>query len=109
MFEKNFIEPLYIFFLIYLLVLATFNPCSLTYGVYLNSLIMKVRGQISVYNGGSLIFGLSDFPISEFELVAEELLMSDSIIKVQYSDSKCFGSILIPLGVLCFEYYFCEL
>jgi len=51
---------------------------------------MKVRGQISVYNGGSLIFGLSDFPISEFELVAEELLLSDSIIKVQYSDSKCF-------------------
>lgn len=43
---------------------------------------MKVRGQISVYNGGSLIFGLSDFPISEFELVAEELLLSDSIIKV---------------------------
>jgi hypothetical protein len=51
---------------------------------------MKVRGQISVYNGGSLIFGLSDFPISEFELVAEELLLSDSIIKVQYSDSKYF-------------------
>jgi len=51
---------------------------------------MKVRGQISVYNGGSLIFGLSDYPVSEFELVAEELLLSDSIIKVQYSDSKCF-------------------
>ena len=50
--------------------------------VYFNALIVKVRGQISVYNGGSLIFGLSDYPISEFELVAEELLLSDSIIKV---------------------------
>lgn len=62
---------------------------------------MKVRGQISVYSGGSLIFGLSDYPISEFELVAEELLLSDSIIKVLYSDLKCFfcynfGSILNP-------------
>ncbi|KAK6129455.1 hypothetical protein DH2020_036804 [Rehmannia glutinosa] len=41
-----------------------------------------VRGQISLYYGSSIIFGLSDFPVSEFELVAEELLMSDSVIKV---------------------------
>ncbi|OWM88309.1 hypothetical protein CDL15_Pgr003721 [Punica granatum] len=41
-----------------------------------------VRGQISLYRDSSIIFGLSDFPVSEFELVAEELLMSDSIIKV---------------------------
>lgn len=43
---------------------------------------MKVRGQISLYSGGTIVFGLSDYPVSEFELVAEELLMSDSIIKV---------------------------
>ncbi|XP_057977615.1 uncharacterized protein LOC131164447 isoform X2 [Malania oleifera] len=43
---------------------------------------VQVRGQISLLCGGSIIFGLSDYPISEFELVAEELLMSDSIIKV---------------------------
>ncbi|KAK4802153.1 hypothetical protein SAY86_000356 [Trapa natans] len=43
---------------------------------------VQVRGQISLYRGSSIIFGLSDFPVSEFELVAEELLMSDSIIKV---------------------------
>ncbi|ONI06253.1 hypothetical protein PRUPE_5G049600 [Prunus persica] len=43
---------------------------------------VQVRGQISLYRGGSIIFGLSEYPISEFELVAEELLMSDSIIKV---------------------------
>ncbi|KAM7525368.1 hypothetical protein LguiA_015270 [Lonicera macranthoides] len=43
---------------------------------------VQVRGQISLLCGGSIIFGLSDFPISEFELVAEELLMSNSIIKV---------------------------
>nr|DAD18250.1 TPA_asm: hypothetical protein HUJ06_019713 [Nelumbo nucifera] len=43
---------------------------------------VQVRGQISVLCGGSISFGLSDYPVSEFELVAEELLMSDSIIKV---------------------------
>jgi hypothetical protein len=45
---------------------------------------VKVRGQISLYRGGTIVFGLSEFPVSEFELVAEELLMSDSIIKVCY-------------------------
>ncbi|CAI8589076.1 unnamed protein product [Vicia faba] len=54
---------------------------------------VQVRGQISVYNGGSLIFGLSDFPISEFELVAEELLLSDSIIKV-------FGAFRVAVKML---------
>lgn len=43
----------------------------------------KVRGQISLLYGSSIIFGLSNYPVSEFELVAEELLMSDSIIKVK--------------------------
>lgn len=44
--------------------------------------LLKVRGQISLLCGSSIVFGLSDYPVSEFELVAEELLMSDSIIKV---------------------------
>jgi len=61
--------------------------------ICLNSLIMKVRGQISVYSGGSLIFGLSDYPISEFELVAEELLLSDSIIKVCFL-IQCIFSVI---------------
>ncbi|KAL3817947.1 hypothetical protein ACJIZ3_003852 [Penstemon smallii] len=43
---------------------------------------VQVRGQISLYRKSSIIFGLSAFPVSEFELVAEELLMSDSVIKV---------------------------
>ena len=64
------------------------------FDVYLNALITKVRGQISVYSGGSLIFGLSDYPISEFELVAEELLLSDSTVKVLAYDSKCFTVVL---------------
>lgn len=52
---------------------------------------MKVRGQISLLNGSSISFGLSDYPVSEFELVAEELLMSFSIIKVinSFVDSYC--------------------
>ncbi|KAL8552848.1 hypothetical protein ACS0TY_001507 [Phlomoides rotata] len=43
---------------------------------------VQVRGQISLYCGSSIIFGLSEFPVSEFELVAEELLISDSVVKV---------------------------
>ncbi|KAF7810029.1 uncharacterized protein G2W53_036772 [Senna tora] len=54
---------------------------------------VQVRGQISVYYGGSIVFGLSDYPISEFELVAEELLMSDSIIKV-------FGAFRVSVKML---------
>lgn len=51
--------------------------------LFLNMLLtVKVRGQISLYRGGEIVFGLSAYPMSEFELVAEELLMSDSIIKV---------------------------
>ncbi|KAI4369970.1 hypothetical protein MLD38_018359 [Melastoma candidum] len=43
---------------------------------------VQVRGQISLYNRSFISFGLSEFPVSEFELVAEEILMSDSIVKV---------------------------
>ncbi|XP_077235189.1 mraZ isoform X2 [Tasmannia lanceolata] len=43
---------------------------------------VQVRGQFSLLDGGSISFGLSDYPVSEFELVAEELLMSDSVLKV---------------------------
>ncbi|CAA2974478.1 transmembrane [Olea europaea subsp. europaea] len=43
---------------------------------------VQVRGQISLYCRSSIIFGLSEYPVSEFELVAEELLMSDSVIQV---------------------------
>ncbi|KAM7254037.1 hypothetical protein ACFE04_031719 [Oxalis oulophora] len=54
---------------------------------------VQVRGQISLYRGGSIVFGLSAFPVSEFELVAEELLMSDSIIKV-------FGAFRVGVKIL---------
>nr|TKS02571.1 uncharacterized protein D5086_0000162750 [Populus alba] len=54
---------------------------------------IQVRGQISLYHGGSIVFGLSEFPVSEFELVAEELLMSDSIIKV-------FGAFRVAIKML---------
>lgn len=53
--------------------------------MHLNCSIVKVRGQISLLRRGSIVFGLSDYPVSEFELVAEELLMSDSIIKASFS------------------------
>ncbi|GAV56979.1 hypothetical protein CFOL_v3_00518 [Cephalotus follicularis] len=43
---------------------------------------VQVQGQISLLCGGVLSFGLAHYTSSEFELLAEELLMSDSIIKV---------------------------
>ncbi|KAK9273478.1 hypothetical protein L1049_018288 [Liquidambar formosana] len=43
---------------------------------------VQVQGQISLLCGGVLSFGLAHYALSEFELLAEELLMSDSIIKV---------------------------
>lgn len=48
--------------------------------------VVKVRGQIRLLDGGSICFGLSEYGVSEFELVAEELLLSDSVIQV----SICF-------------------
>lgn len=41
-----------------------------------------MQGQISLLCGGVLSFGLAHYASSEFELLAEELLMSDSVIKV---------------------------
>ncbi|XP_022754631.1 uncharacterized protein LOC111302962 isoform X2 [Durio zibethinus] len=43
---------------------------------------VQVQGQISLLRGVVLSFGLAHYASSEFELLAEELLMSDSIIKV---------------------------
>ena len=41
-----------------------------------------MQGQISILQGGVLSFGLPHYATSEFELLAEELLMSDSVMKV---------------------------
>ncbi|KAH9607077.1 hypothetical protein KSS87_005006 [Heliosperma pusillum] len=43
---------------------------------------VQLRGQMSILGGSSVNFGLAEYPVSEFEIVAEELLMSDSTIKV---------------------------
>ncbi|KAG2238823.1 hypothetical protein Bca52824_091893 [Brassica carinata] len=43
---------------------------------------VQVQGSISLSNGGKLNFGLPHYASSEFELFAEELLMSNSAIKV---------------------------
>ncbi|KAL9313485.1 hypothetical protein ACSQ67_018937 [Phaseolus vulgaris] len=43
---------------------------------------VQVQGQISILQGGVLSFGLRHYATSEFELLAEELLMSDSVMKV---------------------------
>lgn len=43
---------------------------------------VQVQGQIKLEAGGELSFGLAHYATSEFELLAEELLMSESVIKV---------------------------
>ncbi|KDO55901.1 hypothetical protein CISIN_1g000495mg [Citrus sinensis] len=43
---------------------------------------VQVRGQIHLSQGAVLSFGLAHYATSEFELLAEELLMSDSIVKI---------------------------
>ncbi|KAL0726439.1 hypothetical protein Bca4012_022532 [Brassica carinata] len=43
---------------------------------------VQVQGSISLSNGGELNFGLARYASSEFELFAEEVLMSNSVIKV---------------------------
>ncbi|KAF6139924.1 hypothetical protein GIB67_033306, partial [Kingdonia uniflora] len=43
---------------------------------------VQVQGQLKIMRSGVLAFGLAHYPSSEFELIAEELLMSDSVIKV---------------------------
>ena len=45
-------------------------------------LVLQVQGSISLSNGGELNFGLARYASSEFELFAEEVLMSNSAIKV---------------------------
>ncbi|XP_010925407.1 uncharacterized protein [Elaeis guineensis] len=54
---------------------------------------VQVQGQLSLLCGGVLTFGLTHYPYSEFELMAEELLMSDSIIKV-------FGALRMSVKML---------
>ncbi|KAK9715457.1 hypothetical protein RND81_06G166800 [Saponaria officinalis] len=43
---------------------------------------VQVQGLVSLSAGGAMTFGLAHFATSAFELIAEELLMSDSLIKV---------------------------
>ncbi|KAJ7530030.1 hypothetical protein O6H91_15G075800 [Diphasiastrum complanatum] len=55
---------------------------------------VQVRGQISLAHWGTLSFGLYHFPSSEFELVADEIMMKASIIKV-YGDLKLTVNMLL--------------
>ncbi|KAJ3694104.1 hypothetical protein LUZ60_009584 [Juncus effusus] len=54
---------------------------------------VQVQGQLSILAGGILTFGLTHYPYSEFELLAEELLMSDSTVKV-------FGALRMSVKML---------
>lgn len=56
----------------------------------------QAQGQI-LLAGATLTFGLTHYPYSEFELLAEELLMSDSTIKVLLC--FCFSDICCILAI----------
>lgn len=65
---------------------------SFSGGAFYN--VLQVQGQI-LLNQGTLSFGLERYATSEFELLAEELLMSDSLIRVsaisQFTYTRSFG------------------
>lgn len=63
--------------------------------------LYQVEGQISLLCGGKLSFGLAHYASSEFELLAEELLMSDSEIKVTSSSVRYFYA--FPQCLMQFE------
>ncbi|KAL6555040.1 hypothetical protein OROGR_006298 [Orobanche gracilis] len=56
---------------------------------------VQVRGQFTLSGGAVLSFGLVHYALSEFELMAEELLMSDSVVKtlVVLSESGMWQSV----------------
>lgn len=62
----------------------------------------QVEGQLSLLSGAILTFGLTRYPYSEFELMAEELLMSDSTIKVFFFPVGFLWYSIIHLLCICF-------
>ncbi|KAM0912788.1 hypothetical protein ACQ4PT_012593 [Festuca glaucescens] len=54
---------------------------------------LQAQGQISLISRSTLTFGLTHYPYSEFELLAEELLMSDSTVQV-------FGALRMSVKML---------
>lgn len=90
-----------------------------------------MQGQISLLCSGVLSFGLAHYASSEFELLAEELLMSDSVLKVtdafsweleyvmkyvNFCTNWCFigsyfevfsNAYLVAVKALCFERDLC--
>ncbi|WMV29907.1 hypothetical protein MTR67_023292 [Solanum verrucosum] len=59
---------------------------------------LQVRGQLSLSHGAILSFGLVHYALSEFELLAEELLMSDSVIKASMF-SSIYGSLRMSVKI----------
>jgi hypothetical protein len=74
---------------------------SLMYAAYIY--YFQVQGQLSLLTGAVLTFGLTHYPYSEFELMAEELLMSDSTIKV-----ILLLLVLVIYSIMIFIYLSCN-
>lgn len=61
-----------------------------------SEVLLQVGGLIRLTSGAVLSFGLAHFSSSEFELMAEELLMSDSVIKVSRTRKFLFHGSIVP-------------
>jgi hypothetical protein len=84
-----------------LFLLMCFVMKSLMYTAYIY--YFQVQGQLSLVTGAVLTFGLILYPYSEFELMAEELLMSDSTIKV-----ILLLLVLVIYSIMIFIYLSCN-
>ena len=76
---------------------------------------LQVSGLIRLTSGAVLSFGLAHYGSSEVELMAEELLMSDSVIKASRTGQLFFlfsfffflGIVLFHSDIGCFLIIFC--
>lgn len=66
---------------------------------------LQVGGLIRLTSGAVLSFGLAHYGSSEFELMAEELLMSDSVVKASRTIKGLFSwnICIFSFGFRCFH------
>ncbi|CAM8907459.1 unnamed protein product [Rhodiola kirilowii] len=60
---------------------------------------VQVQGQLRLSSGAVLSFGHVHFSPSEFELMAEELLMSDSVVEASYNPLTVHGALRMTVKI----------
>jgi len=95
------------FYVLSLIIIIEFESL-LKFLLFIN---LQVGGLIRLTSGAVLSFGLAHYGSSEFELMAEELLMSDSVIKVSKQSYNTYFSwntslLLYKLTIFLFFLFF---